>query len=103
MEGVELMENEQFKQIIGYENYYISNCGRCWNDKTKKFVGSVNKETGYIQVCLTKGRANKLSSYIHRLVLQYFGEPQPEGMNEVDHKNQIPTDNRIENLRWCNG
>ena len=102
MEGIELLPNEQFKQIIGYENYYISNCGRCWNNKTKRFSGSISKKTGYVQVGLSNEGKQKQHFLIHRLVLQYFGEPQPEGMNEVDHKNHQRDDNRIQNLRWCN-
>lgn len=35
----------------------------------------------------------------HRLVLEAFGFPQPDGM-EVNHKNGIRDDNRPENLEW---
>lgn len=37
--------------------------------------------------------------YVHRLVLEVFGEPCPEGM-ECLHANGDPSDNRVENLRW---
>ena len=51
MEGVELRKGEQFVPIRCYENYYISNQGRCYNTKTKNFVGADNG-TGYIKVSL---------------------------------------------------
>lgn len=100
MEGVELLEGEVFKQIIGYDNYYISNKGRCYNAKNKRFIGAYDKY-GYIIVGFhNKGKTHTFK--IHRLVMAYFGPPQPEGMLEIDHKNHICDDNRIENLRWCN-
>lgn len=50
---------------------------------------------GYPYVCL--GRPN--SRLVHRLVLMAFVGPCPEGMVGC-HNNDIPTDNRLENLRW---
>lgn len=37
--------------------------------------------------------------YVHRLVLEAFVGPCPKGM-QCRHLNGIPTDNRLENLRW---
>ena len=39
------------------------------------------------------------TKYIHRLVLEAFVGPCPEGM-ETCHNNGVRTDNRLENLRW---
>ena len=36
---------------------------------------------------------------VHRLVLEAFVGPCPPGM-EACHNNDIPSDNRLENLRW---
>lgn len=37
--------------------------------------------------------------YVHRLVLETFVGPCPEGM-ECDHVNRDRSDNRLQNLRW---
>jgi hypothetical protein len=41
----------------------------------------------------------KTSERVHRLVAQAF-IPNPNNLLYVDHINRVPTDNRIENLRW---
>lgn len=99
MEGVELLEGEVFKQIIGYENYYISNKGRCYNVKTKRFIGHDNGY-GYIIVQLYNDDNEQQNFLIHQLVMQFFGPPMPEGNYEIDHLNHIRDDNRIENICW---
>ena len=42
MEGITLLVNEKFVSIPVFDNYLISNMGRCYNTKTKRFVGSAD-------------------------------------------------------------
>ena len=98
IDSIEKLDGEVFKQINGFDNYYISNKGRCYNTKTHRFVGSDNGQ-GYKQVHLSQN--HKLQHpLIHQLVMEYFGPPKPKGKIEIDHKHQTRNDNRIDNLRW---
>lgn len=54
---------------------------------------------GYLKVVLAHGRARRKNCFVHRLVLEAFHGPAPEGL-EACHKNGNATDNRASNLRW---
>lgn len=53
-------------------------------------------EHGHVQVAL-RGLNNQL---VHRLMLFAFVGPPPAGKPFGLHENDIPDDNRLENLRW---
>lgn len=105
---------EIWKNIEKYSNYQVSNLGRVRNTihnyydiNTKKVVSknetrilkqSHNKK-GYLMVGLTKNGKQKLFS-VHRLVANAF-IPNLENKEQVNHKNGVKTDNRLENLEWC--
>jgi len=55
-------------------------------------------ESGRLQVRLKVGEIKK-TFRVHRLVLEAFVGPCPHGC-EACHRNNDPSDNRIENLRW---
>lgn len=91
---------EVWKPIPGYEGLYeVSSEGRVWSIRRqiiKKTV--VNKNNGYEYVSLCSR-----PKLLHRVVLSAFCEnPAPSIYTDVNHKNEIKTDNRVENLEWCN-
>lgn len=107
------MENEEiWKPVVGYEGFYeISNLGRLrsveritkrpegeWHFK-QKIIRAFKTKKGYLRTRLYKnGVAETLS--IHRLVLTAF-VPNPQNSPMINHKNEIKSDNRLENLEWC--
>ena len=95
----ELEDGEQAVLIDGYPNYYITSHGRLYSNKCRKFIGTTNRRTGYIQCTLMPGY-NK--TYVHRLVLNAFGEAHPDDgeVYEVDHQDRNRSNNNIQNLHW---
>lgn len=85
--------------IKGYETLYcISRKGDIYSWTKNNFLNKSKQRDGYMQVCLTKNGQPK-GITVHRLVaLTYL--KKPNGKYEVNHKNGIKADNRVENLEW---
>ena len=97
------LENEQWRDIEGYDGMYqVSNLGRVRSRKSGewKVMRAKIKCNGYSQLDLYKD--NKVKTvYIHRLVASVFIPNDDEAKNQVNHRNEIKTDNRAVNLEWC--
>ena len=97
---------ELWADIEGYEGLYqISTEGRVrslGNDKTRKTkVLKANKNRGgYLIVRLWKGGTQKWFQ-VHRLVADAFLYCKDRDSLQVNHKNEVKTDNKVENLEYC--
>ena len=98
---------EEWKDIVGYEGLYqVSNLGRIKSLTTSKILKQHKVGKGYLGVTLSK---NSIQKYyrVHRLVLENFKPIDDmhlkiDGVSvlNVDHINNIKTDNRLKNLQW---
>lgn len=105
---MENIENEVWKDVMGYDSLYqVSNFGRI-KSLFKKWVRGYRKESfmsprinkyGYSQVTL-QHKKNKKTILVHRIEAFAF-IPNIQNKPIINHINAIRTDNRIENLEWC--
>lgn len=96
------MSEEIWKDIPNYEGIYqASNLGRVKSLKRpyglkEKILKPQINDSGYYRVELWKQSIGKHYK-VHRLVWEAFNGSIPEGL-QVNHINEIKTDNRLENL-----
>ena len=104
MEIKELIIEELYNlKVYVHSNGYIETCfhsdirinGRIQNIRGKILKPSTDKD-GYYRIVLTRKDKRK-SYYVHRLVARAFLDNYSKDL-QVNHKNGIKTDNRIENL-----
>lgn len=103
-----------WRPVVGFEGCYeVSDHGQVRSlDRTivthtkhgevrRRLAGKIMKQhlgAAYLEVTLSRGNEKTLARP-HRLVLEAFVGPCPEGM-ETRHFNGNPLDNRLENLLW---
>lgn len=100
--------NEEWRSIEGYEGLYeVSNLGfvRSLDRITpdgRSIKGRVLKfgyAKGYPEVNLSKNGI-AIGARVHRLVADAF-IPNPDNLSCINHKDENPKNNRVDNLEWC--
>ena len=95
---------EIWKTIDEFSNHQVSNLGRVKSlnyakQGYEKILTPLKRGDGRLMIGFRKN-GKYTQRRIHRLVAKTFIS-NPENKPQINHKNGIVTDNRIENLEWC--
>jgi hypothetical protein len=101
---------EQWRAVAGYGGcYQVSDLGRvrsmpyvdAQGGRRRMRVHRPGRMDAWGHLGVTLRRDGVVTSrYVHQLVLEAFVGPRPAGMVAC-HWNDVPDDNRVENLRWA--
>lgn len=90
---------ELWKDIPGYEGIYqVSNFGKVRNNKLKVLTGS-QRYGGYTYVFLTKNSISKSFTIHYLVMLTFVGEKENNDI-QINHKDEDPSNNRLDNLEY---
>ena len=102
----DIFSDEIWKWVPGFEGFYsVSNLGSIRNSKGKILSvehtrdPKTGKKTGHLRVTLHKNGKQK-HCFVHRLVALAF-IPNPDNKPYVNHKDNDPENNCVDNLEWC--
>lgn len=90
-----------YKDVVGYEGKYkVSSDGLVLSVRTGKILKPIKMKSGYCYVHLCDGKCNTKLCKLHRVVAKAF-IPNPNNLPQINHINGNKSDNRVENLEWC--
>lgn len=85
--------------LPNYSRYLVYSDVRIFDKKLDRFIPFQENNDGYLCVTLRSDDNKRKTFRVHRIIATLF-IPNEENKKEVNHKNGIKTDNRVENLEW---
>jgi hypothetical protein len=79
--------------------YEASKDGHIRSSKTHQIISQCQNNEGYMRVTLSNKNFHQ-TLLVHRLIASTFCKKLSDEQMQVNHKNKIRNDNRVENLEW---
>ena len=94
-------KTEEWRDVVGFEGkYQVSNKGNVRTfQRDRSMLLKLKDWFGYRVVTLWDNKVRK-DTKVHRLVAEAF-IPNPDNLPIINHKDENPSNNCVENLEWC--
>ena len=107
-----VMHEIEWRIVPGFPDYEVSNsalirritrpqCAVSKNIKVPYLLNPSNGKRGYKVLRLTAGNQRRKFLGVHRILALAFLGPPPTKKHHAAHRNDIPDDNRLENIYWA--
>ena len=94
------MSEEIWKDIPNFEGLYkVSNTGNIMSLYTNKILKPSKHKDGYLLYNLHKNKKSYLMTGHRAVALTFI--PNPENLPLINHKDENPSNNNVDNLEWC--
>lgn len=103
--------NEEWRDVVGFEGLYmVSSHGRVWSVRRQRessgsmtggfmLSNHIDKRNRVTNSLTAQGGKHK-TAVTARLVAEAF-IPNPDNLPQVNHKDENPLNNHVDNLEWC--
>ena len=94
-------DSGNWKVLPEFPMYRIYDTGKIWSTYFGRFLTPKINDEGYMSIDLVNKKGLSITNKVHHLVGKAFLDGQSDKRYQVNHIDNNPSNNNVENLEWC--